>query len=40
MVNEFGESYKKAWTKTKRRYNVENGLFYEKGRWYRWFGNK
>jgi len=39
MVAEFGEGYKIAWNKTKRRYAVENGLFYENGRWYRWFGN-
>jgi hypothetical protein len=40
VVDKFGEGYKKAWSKTKRRYGgIENGMFYEDGKWYRWFEN-
>lgn len=39
-LNKFGEEYKTAWRKTKNRYNgIENGLFYENGKWHRWNPN-
>lgn len=40
VAGKFGSEYKEAWKKVKTRYSrVENGLFYENGKWHRWFKN-
>jgi len=39
VIEKFGETYKDAWKTVKSRFNCENGMFYENGKWCRWHSN-